>query len=107
MHKFILLTFLIISVILICLIMLQQEKSADIKSSFNSNYTMNNLFSPRNTESSINKMIKILASLFIFISLILNNFSNSYIKNKKWQNLDEHYLQDKNINNVKNKNLSK
>lgn len=87
MYTFILLIFFIISVILICFIMLQQEKTADIKSSFVTN-NANNLFTPRNTESLINKIIKILATLFILTSLILNNLNNFNIKNNKWENLN-------------------
>lgn len=99
MYKLILCAFLVISVVLICLIMFQQEKNADIKSSFTSN-SINNLFTPKNTESTINKMIKILATLFIFISLILNNLSSDEIKNKKWLNLGQDSVNTKKYNDI-------
>lgn len=68
--------------------MFQQEKTADIKSSFVTN-SANNLFVPKNTESLINKTIKILASLFILISLVLNNLNNFNFKNNKWEFLEQ------------------
>lgn len=86
MYNLILLIFFIISVILVALIMFQQEKTSDIKSSFTTN-TVNNLFIPKNTDNTINKSIKILATLFILISLTLNNFNSNKIKNNNWENL--------------------
>lgn len=97
MYNIILIFFFVVSILLIFFIMLQQEHHNDLKSSFISN----NIFTSRSHESFINKIIKILASFFILISLLLNNFNNYKIKENKWENLesstnftDENYIKD-------------
>lgn len=104
LHNILLTIFFIISIILILLIMFQQENNNDIKSSFIGGPS-NNLFTPQNSvDSSINKIIKILAAFFIFISLILNNFNNAEKKINKWESLNK-TVQEKNIYKSNNKIL--
>ncbi|PPI87930.1 preprotein translocase subunit SecG [Candidatus Pantoea edessiphila] len=87
MYLSLLIFFFTISITFISLVMFQQSKGAGIETSFNSS-TSDIIFNSITSNSSLNKVISILAALFFLISLILSNWnSNNILSKNEWENL--------------------
>ncbi|CRK85613.1 Protein-export membrane protein SecG [Candidatus Providencia siddallii] len=103
MHMFFLVIFLLTSICLISLIMLQQSKS-DISSSVGS-ITSTALLGSSSSGTFITHMTGILATIFFILSLILVNITTNKNKanNLKWENIGKPttYLQNKNNSKIK------
>ncbi|AKC60278.1 preprotein translocase subunit SecG [Blochmannia endosymbiont of Camponotus (Colobopsis) obliquus] len=77
MYRVLLIVFLLISIMLVTLIMLQDNKHTDIKSGLSSEYSTA-FFSASSYGNYITGMITVLAFLFFIFSLILGNISNKH-----------------------------
>ncbi|WP_067568987.1 preprotein translocase subunit SecG [Candidatus Mikella endobia] len=97
MYRFLLVIFLVISIVLIILIMLQQIKGADVKTSSSVGST---IFSFKTYNKFVTSITFILATLVFVLSLILGNISNKY--SKKINGTDLNNVQYKKVNQLKN-----
>lgn len=90
MYMTVLIIFLLVSVALIIIVMLQNGKGSNIQSSFNI-YTSATLFNSSVSSNLMTQITTICAILFFVISLILWNFSsNKNMTENKWENISEH-----------------
>lgn len=89
MYEALLVIFLLISIGLVALIMLQQGKGADMGASFGAGAS-GTLFGSTGSGNFMTRMTAILATLFFVISLILGNLSsNKNQKGSEWENLGQ------------------
>lgn len=87
MYEALLVIFLLISIGLVALIMLQQGKGADMGASFGAGAS-GTLFGSTGSGNFMTRMTAALATLFFVISLILGNLSsNQSKKGSEWENL--------------------
>ncbi|RYM69993.1 preprotein translocase subunit SecG [Serratia liquefaciens] len=87
MYEALLVIFLLISIGLVALIMLQQGKGADMGASFGAGAS-GTLFGSSGSGNFMTRMTAVLATLFFVISLILGNLStNQSKKGSEWENL--------------------
>lgn len=89
MYEALLVIFLLISIGLVALVMLQQGKGADMGASFGAGAS-GTLFGSGGSGNFMTRMTAVLATLFFIISLILGNLSsNQSKKSSEWENLDQ------------------
>lgn len=89
MYEALLVIFLLISIGLVALIMLQQGKGADMGASFGAGAS-GTLFGSSGSGNFMTHMTAVLATLFFVISLILGNLStNQSKKGSEWENLGQ------------------
>lgn len=89
MYEALLVIFLLISIGLVALIMLQQGKGADMGASFGAGAS-GTLFGSSGSGNFMTRMTAVLATLFFVISLILGNLSsNQSKKGSEWENLGQ------------------
>ncbi|ANI30751.1 preprotein translocase subunit SecG [Yersinia entomophaga] len=89
MYEALLVIFLLISIGLVALIMLQQGKGADMGASFGAGASAT-LFGSNGSGNFMTRMTAVLATLFFVISLILGNMStNQGRKGSEWENLGQ------------------
>lgn len=89
MYEALLVFFLLISIGLVALIMLQQGKGADMGASFGAGASAT-LFGSNGSGNFMTRMTAVLAALFFVISLILGNMStNQGHKGSEWENLGQ------------------
>lgn len=89
MYEALLVTFLLISIGLAALIMLQQGKGAEAEASFGAGAS-GTLFGSSGSGNFMTRMTAALATLFFVISLILGNLSsNKSKKGSEWENLGQ------------------
>ncbi|CDG48540.1 preprotein translocase subunit SecG [Serratia symbiotica] len=89
MYEALLVIFLLISIGLVALIMLQQGKGAEAGASFGAGAS-GTLFGSSGSGNFMTRMTAVLATLFFVISLILGNLSsNKSKKGSKWENLGQ------------------
>jgi preprotein translocase subunit SecG len=89
MYEALLVIFLLISIGLVALIMLQQGKGADMGASFGAGAS-GTLFGSTGSGNFMTRMTAVLATLFFVISLILGNLSsNKNQKGSEWENLGQ------------------
>ena len=89
MYEALLVIFLLISIGLVALIMLQQGKGADMGASFGAGAS-GTLFGSTGSGNFMTRMTAILATLFFVISLILGNLSsNKNQSGSEWENLGQ------------------
>ncbi|ANS40896.1 MULTISPECIES: preprotein translocase subunit SecG [Serratia] len=89
MYEALLVIFLLISIGLVALIMLQQGKGADMGASFGAGAS-GTLFGSSGSGNFMTRMTAVLAALFFVISLILGNLStNQSKKGSEWENLGQ------------------
>lgn len=89
MYEALLIIFLLISIGLVALIMLQQGKGAEAGASFGAGAS-GTLFGSSGSGNFMTRMTAVLATLFFVISLILGNLSsNKSKKDSKWENLSQ------------------
>lgn len=87
MYEALLVIFLLISIGLVALIMLQQGKGADMGASFGAGASAT-LFGSNGSGNFMTRMTALLATLFFVISLILGNMStNQGHTGSEWENL--------------------
>lgn len=86
MHIFILIIFLLISIGLVFLIIIQDSKSYDLHSTYNP--FSSSIFGQSTSTNTITKVTAFLAALFFIFSLILGSL-NSHISHhdNKWERL--------------------
>ncbi|MGP1954565.1 MAG: preprotein translocase subunit SecG, partial [Arsenophonus sp. NC-QC1-MAG3] len=84
MYIILLVIFLLVSITLIGMVMLQQGKGADIGASFGAGASTT-LFGSSGSGNFMTQMTAIFATLFFIISLILGNLSiNKSVTGSKW-----------------------
>lgn len=89
MYEALLVIFLLISIGLVALIILQQGKSAEAGASFGAGAS-GTLFGSSGSGNFMTRMTALLATLFFVISLILGNISsNKSKKGSEWENLGQ------------------
>ncbi|MCK8565603.1 preprotein translocase subunit SecG [Yersinia ruckeri] len=89
MYEALLVIFLLISIGLVALIMLQQGKGADMGASFGAGASAT-LFGSNGSGNFMTRMTAVLATLFFVISLILGNMStNQGRQGSEWENLGQ------------------
>lgn len=89
MYITLLVIFLLVSIALIGMVMLQQGKGADMGVSFGAGASAT-LFGSSGSGNFMTRMTAILATLFFIISLILGNLtSNKSVTGSKWENIGE------------------
>ncbi|MGP1956825.1 MAG: preprotein translocase subunit SecG [Arsenophonus sp. NC-PE1-MAG3] len=89
MYIILLFIFLLVSIALIGMVMLQQGKGADIGASFGAGASTT-LFGSSGSGNFITQMTAIFATLFFVISLILANLSiNKSVTRSEWENIGE------------------
>lgn len=89
MYEALLVIFLLISIGLVALIMLQQGKGAEAGASFGAGAS-GTLFGSSGSGNFMTRMTAVLAMLFFVISLILGNLSsNKSKKGSEWENLGQ------------------
>lgn len=89
MYEALLVIFLLISIGLVALIMLQQGKGDDMGASFGAGAS-GTLFGSSGSGNFMTRMTAVLATLFFVISLILGNLSsNQSKKGSEWENLGQ------------------
>ncbi|WP_145580085.1 preprotein translocase subunit SecG [Yersinia vastinensis] len=89
MYEALLVIFLLISIGLVALIMLQQGKGADMGASFGAGASAT-LFGSNGSGNFMTRMTAVLATLFFVVSLILGNMStNQGNKGSEWENLGQ------------------
>ncbi|WP_127956498.1 preprotein translocase subunit SecG [Serratia microhaemolytica] len=89
MYEALLVIFLLISIGLISLVMLQQGKGADMGASFGSGAS-GTLFGSSGSGNFMTRMTAILATLFFIISLVLGNIGSKQGRSGgQWENLAE------------------
>jgi preprotein translocase subunit SecG len=89
MYEALLVIFLLISIGLVALIMLQQGKGAEAGASFGAG-TAGRLFGSSGYGNFITRITTVMATLFFFISLILGNLSSNKSKKvSEWENLGQ------------------
>ncbi|MFS1538566.1 MAG: preprotein translocase subunit SecG [Candidatus Phlomobacter fragariae] len=89
MYITLLVIFLLVSIALICMIVLQQGKGADMGASFGAGASAT-LFGSSGSGNFMTRITAIFAALFFVISLILGNLtSNKSVTGSKWENIGE------------------
>ena len=89
MYEALLVIFLLISIGLVALIMLQQGKGADMGASFGAGAS-GTLFGSSGSGNFMTRITAVLATLFFVISLILGNLSINQSKNgSEWESLGQ------------------
>lgn len=87
MYEALLVIFLLVSIALVGLIMVQQGKGADMGASFGAGASAT-LFGSTGSGNFMTRATGILAALFFIISLILGNLNtNKTSKGSEWENL--------------------
>lgn len=89
MYEALLGIFLIVSVALVAMVMLQQGKGADMGASFGAGASAT-LFGSNGSGNFMTRLTAILATLFFILSLILGNLSaNKSGQGSEWDNLSQ------------------
>ncbi|MCX2956447.1 MAG: preprotein translocase subunit SecG, partial [Candidatus Regiella insecticola] len=89
MYVMLLVFFLLISIGLIALIVLQQGKGADMGASFGAGAS-STLFGSSGSGNFMTRMTAILATLFFIVSLVLGNMnSKQHRQSSEWENLGQ------------------
>lgn len=89
MYEALLVIFLLISIGLVALIMLQQGKGADMGASFGAGAS-GSLFGSTGSGNFMTRLTGILATLFFVISLVLGNLSTDQTKkSSEWEDLGQ------------------
>ncbi|KAA9002747.1 preprotein translocase subunit SecG [Affinibrenneria salicis] len=89
MYEALLVIFLLVSIALVALIMLQQGKGADMGASFGAGASAT-LFGSSGSGNFMTRMTAALATLFFIISLVLGNMSSHQSKTGgEWENLSQ------------------
>lgn len=89
MYEALLVFFLIVSLGLVGLIILQQGKGADMGASFGAGASAT-LFGSSGSGNFMTRMTGVLATLFFILSLVLGNLStNKTSKGSEWENLSQ------------------
>lgn len=89
MYITLLVIFLLISIALIGMVMLQQGKGADMGASFGAGASTT-LFGSSGSGNFMTRVTAIFATLFFVISLILGNLTaNKSVTGSKWENISE------------------
>lgn len=89
MYITLLVIFLLVSIALIGMVMLQQGKGADMGASFGAGASAT-LFGSSGSGNFMTRMTAIFATLFFVISLILGNLTaNKSVTGSKWENIGE------------------
>ncbi|EGY28274.1 protein translocase, SecG subunit [Candidatus Regiella insecticola 5.15] len=89
MYVALLVFFLLISIGLIALIVLQQGKGADMGASFGAGAS-STLFGSSGSGNFMTRMTAILATLFFIVSLVLGNMSSKqHRQSSEWENLSQ------------------
>ncbi|WP_339058185.1 preprotein translocase subunit SecG [Candidatus Regiella endosymbiont of Tuberolachnus salignus] len=89
MYVTLLVFFLLISIGLIALIVLQQGKGADMGASFGAGAS-STLFGSSGSGNFMTRMTAILATLFFIVSLVLGNMSSKqHRQSSEWENLSQ------------------
>ncbi|MGP1924030.1 MAG: preprotein translocase subunit SecG [Arsenophonus sp. NEOnobi-MAG3] len=87
MYIILLVIFLLISIMLIGMVMMQQGKGADMGASFDAGAS-STLFGSSGSDNFMTRITAIFATLFFVISLILANLSaNKSVTGSKWENI--------------------
>lgn len=89
MYEALLVIFLLVSIGLVVLIMLQQGKGADMGASFGAGAS-STLFGSNGSGNFMTRTTAVLATLFFVISLILGNMSSNHSqKSSEWESLSQ------------------
>ncbi|MFP1726550.1 preprotein translocase subunit SecG [Lonsdalea quercina] len=89
MYEALLVIFLLVSIGLVVLIMLQQGKGADMGASFGAGASAT-LFGSNGSGNFMTRTTAVLATLFFVISLILGNMSSNHSqKGSEWESLSQ------------------
>lgn len=89
MYEALLVFFLLISIGLVGLVMLQQGKGAGMGASFGAGASAT-LFGSNGSGNFLSRVTAVLATLFFIVSLVLGNMSsNKNNKNSEWENLSQ------------------
>ncbi|WP_213990489.1 preprotein translocase subunit SecG [Sodalis sp. dw_96] len=89
MYEALLVIFLLVSVGLVALIMLQQGKGADMGASFGAGASAT-LFGSSGSGNFMTRVTAVLATLFFILSLVLGNLNGSHTKKgSEWDNLSQ------------------
>ncbi|MGP1928426.1 MAG: preprotein translocase subunit SecG [Arsenophonus sp. NC-WZS1-MAG3] len=89
MYIILLVIFLLVSITLIGMVLLQQGKGADTGASFGAGASTT-LFGSSGSGNFMTQMTAIFATLFFIISLILGNLSiNKSVTRSKWENISK------------------
>ncbi|AUH02245.1 preprotein translocase subunit SecG [Prodigiosinella confusarubida] len=89
MYEALLVIFLLVSISLVGLIMLQQGKGADMGASFGAGASAT-LFGSSGSGNFMTRTTAILATLFFIISLLLGNMSSNHSqKGSEWESLSQ------------------
>ncbi|SBT82059.1 Protein-export membrane protein SecG [secondary endosymbiont of Trabutina mannipara] len=82
MYRFLLIIFIVISIVLITLIMLQKIKGANNVSTSSSIGSSSTILGFKKSSNFVTRITFMLAALFFIISLILGKLNNKYILKK-------------------------
>ncbi|MFQ1903391.1 preprotein translocase subunit SecG [Aeromonas veronii] len=89
MYEILLVVYLLVSLALIGLVMIQQGKGADMGASFGAGAS-NTVFGSGGSGSFLTRTTAILATLFFVISLVLGSMSGNKVKQgSEWENLQQ------------------
>ena len=89
MYEILLVVYLLVSLALIGLVMIQQGKGADMGASFGAGAS-NTVFGSGGSGSFLTRTTAILATLFFLISLVLGSMSSNKVKQgSEWENLQQ------------------
>ncbi|QXC28592.1 preprotein translocase subunit SecG [Aeromonas sp. FDAARGOS 1409] len=89
MYEILLVVYLLVSLALIGLVMVQQGKGADMGASFGAGAS-NTVFGSGGSGSFLTRTTAILATLFFLISLVLGSMSSNKVKQgSEWENLQQ------------------
>lgn len=89
MYEILLVVYLLVSLTLIGLVMIQQGKGADMGASFGAGAS-NTVFGSSGSGNFLTRTTAILATLFFVISLLLGSMSSNKVKQgSEWKNLQQ------------------
>jgi len=89
MYEILLVVYLLVSLALIGLVMIQQGKGADMGASFGAGAS-NTVFGSSGAGSFLTRTTAFLATLFFVISLLLGSMSSNKVKQSgEWENLQQ------------------
>ena len=89
MYEILLVVYLLVSLALIGLVMIQQGKGADMGASFGAGAS-NTVFGSGGSGSFLTRTTAVLATLFFLISLVLGSMSSHKVKQgSEWENLQQ------------------
>ena len=89
MYEILLVVYLLVSLALIGLVMIQQGKGADMGASFGAGAS-NTVFGSGGSGSFLSRRTAIVATLFFLISLVLGSMASNKVKQgSEWENLQQ------------------